>query len=132
MSSKLSILKRPSIDIVASGDFCPVIPGGKRKGNNSSESNETVNDGFVDLESEGSNSNAWDYNYDGYTLEITDIVRIVPLSDSAKEDTDIISSVTAPSKENMNLELNKPVKKKHQKRVQFWGYERSMSQYSYE
>ena len=132
MSRKVSILKIPSTDIVPSGDFCPVIPGGSRKGNDSSETNGTVNDGFVDFEDERSNTNASDYNYGGYTLEITDMVRIVPHSDSKKEDTDIVSSVTEPCKENMNLEPNKFVKKKPQKRVQFWGYERSMSLWSSE
>ena len=37
----------------------------------------TVNDGFVDLQDEGSNTNASDYNYDGYNIEITDKVNEV-------------------------------------------------------
>ena len=132
MSRKLSILKRPSINTVPSGDFCPVIPGGKRKCNDSSDeiltvhcSNcKTLNDGFVDLDNGGSNSSACDYNYVGYTLEITDKVRIVPLSNGTKEDADTISSLTKTSKEDINTESNTPIKKKTPKRVQFWGYER--------
>ena len=110
--------------MVPSGDFCPVIPGGNRNSNDTSETNGTVNDGCVDLENEVSNTNACDYNYGGYTLEITDKVRIVPLSDSTKEDTSTTLSVTEQSEENINEDPNKPTKKKTPKRVQFWGYER--------
>jgi hypothetical protein len=124
MSRNFSILKRPSIHTVSSGDFCPVIPGGKRNSNDSSESNGTVNDGCVDLENEGSNINACDYSYDGYTLEITDKVRIVTIPDGRKEDKPSISSVTELSKETINKEPDKPVNKKTSKRVQFWGYDR--------
>merc|ERR1712228_624992 len=134
MERKLSILKRPSIDITPSGDYCPVINGGTRHSSEDSRRSGTPNDGFSGLQDERPNTNICDYRYDGYTLEITDKVRIVPLFDNRTDNSDIKSAAAVQFNENSNVEPIKTVQthhctncgknKKSSKRVQFWGYER--------
>ena len=72
-----------------------------------------------------------DYTYEGYTLEITNTVRILPIFEKSKniEDIQPIDKVVGDdcentkSLENNAIETSKTRNKK-EKRVQFWGYER--------
>ena len=75
-----------------------------------------------------SNTNNCDYSYKGYTLEISDKVKIINIfDDKKKEDVDDISPVRANNSDtNIRRKSDNStiIKPKEPKRVQFWGLSR--------
>ena len=123
----MSILKKTSLDIAAVGDYCTGGP------DDSDHSQKPIydNNGFVPSDTEDKSKYVCDYTYEGYTLEITKTVRILPIFEKSKtiEDIQPIDKVAGDdgedimSLENNAIETSKKGNKKV-KRVQFWGYER--------
>ena len=80
-----SILKKTSVDMVATDPYiyADVYP----------QKQVHINEGFEEAEAEMKQGHHFDYEYNGYTLEITDKVRIVPIS-GITEDEDKVSPIT--------------------------------------
>ena len=123
----MSILKKTSLDIAAVGDYCTGGP------DDSDHSQKPIydNNGFVPSDTEDKSKYVCDYTYEGYTLEITKTVRILPIFENSKtiEDIQPIDKVAGDDSEDiMSLENNaietSKTSNKKAKRVQFWGYER--------
>ena len=123
----MSILKKTSLDIAAVGDYCTGGPDDF----DHSQNPIYDNNGFVPSDTGEKSNYACDYTYEGYTLEITNTVRILPIFENSKtiEDIQPIDKVAGDdgedimSLENNAIETSKKGNKKV-KRVQFWGYER--------
>ena len=75
-----------------------------------------------------SNRNEFNYTYDGYTLEITDKVRILNIFDNQQQpdvDSSIYTEKLGPKDEADKKSDNREnIKAKPPKRVQFWGLSR--------
>ena len=123
----MSILKKTSLDIAAVGDYCTGGPDDFDHPQNPIYDNN----GFVPSDTGEKSNYVCDYLYEGYTLEITNTVRILPIFEKSKniEDIQPIDKVVGDDSENIKslennaIETSKTSNKKA-KRVQFWGYER--------
>ena len=120
-------MKKTSLDIAAAGDYCT----GGQDDRDISQNPMYDNNGFVPSEAGEKSNYVCDYTYEGYTLEIANTVRILPIFEKSKtiEDTQPIDKIIGDDDENKKsleknaIETSKTSNKKA-KRVQFWGYER--------
>ena len=95
-----SILKKTSVNMVATdpdiyADVCP-------------HKQVHINEGFEESEAGMKQSHQFDYEYNGYTLEITDTVRIVPIS-KITEHEDKVSSITIKADERLDKKRRRKV-----------------------
>ena len=124
-SNNRSILRRASLNRVVEGDYCV---GGRR--HDEVHPSKQIRGPEVKDSSDGndSNRNECDYTYDGYTLEITDKVRILNIFDDQQQ-PDVENSIST-GKVGPNNDVDKKsnngenIKAKPPKRVQFWGLSR--------
>ena len=124
-SNNRSILRKASLNRVVEGDYCV---GGKTHDEVHTRKQIIKKEHGENSENNGSNRNECDYKYDGYTLEITDKVRILNIFDDqqvAKIDSGTVSKESDDS-HGRDTKSNKIeyIKPKAPKRVQFWGLSR--------
>ena len=95
-----SILKKTSVDTLSA---CPRIASDA-----SIQKEVYLNKGFEESEAQIRDNHTSDYEYSGYTLEITDIVRIIPISEISKKD-ETFWPIRRLSDEIVNKKLNRKV-----------------------
>ena len=124
-SNNRSILRKSSLNRVVDGDYCV---GGRVHAEEHLEKQMDCNGIGDDIAEKTPNTNNCDYSYKGYTLEISDKVRIINIfDDKKKEDVDDISPVRANNSDtNLSRKSDNSmiIKPKQPKRVQFWGLSR--------
>ena len=124
-SNNRSILRKASLNRVVEGDYCV---GGRRHDEEHPSKQIRETEVKHNPDNNDSNRKECDYTYDGYTLEITDKVRILNIFDDQQQpevDNSISTGKVAPNNEvDKKSDSRENIKAKTSKRVQFWGLSR--------
>ena len=124
-SNNRSILRKASLNRVVEGDYCV---GGRRHDEEYPSKQIRGTEVKDNSDNNDSNRNECNYTYDGYSLEITDKVRILNIFDNQQQqDADHCNSSgkLGPNNEaDKKYDDRENIKAKPPKRVQFWGLSR--------